>query len=99
MLNKNNTNSITLSKNDEGFAISGSLVFETVSKIVDQGAERIQQHKTDEIVVDCQQLSRIDSAGIATLLAWQRESSHLNITCRFEQLPKQATSLLKAYRL
>jgi ABC-type transporter Mla MlaB component len=44
-------------------------------------------------------MERIDSAGIALLLEWQRLSTNDNLNCRYEGLPKQAKKLIEAYRL
>ena len=92
---------LNISKN--GMAITGELVFASVTEILEQGNDCIQQFlstkQTDNIAIDCSQIERIDSAGIATLIDWQRQCSKANVTARFDHFPKQSQSLIKAYCL
>ena len=88
---------------EHGMAITGKLVFATVSEIIKQGNQFIEQtiqtNQKDFFEIDCVHIERIDSAGIATLIDWRRQCTAAQIDVRFINLPEQAKSLIKAYRL
>lgn len=89
-------------KTDQGIAVTGNLVYANVSEILKQADQFIEQSlnsNQDEFIVDCKNIERIDSAGIALLLDWQRESSKTNKSFQFVEMPDQAKSLIQAYRL
>ena len=64
----------------------------------------IKQHSNKNsneppFLIDCKEMERIDSAGIALLLEWQRQFKNTDLTCLFKDLSKQAQSLITTYRL
>lgn len=90
----------SISKTDQGLAITGELVFANVTELSDQGNQIIiDANQQDEFEIDCSEMERIDSAGIALLLQWQRETSKNNRACRFVALRDQSKSLIQAYKL
>lgn len=90
----------TVSKTDQGVAITGELVFANAAKLAEQGNQIIiDANQKDEIEFDCSEMKRIDSAGIALLLQWHREIKRKNKTCRYVGLRDQTKSLIQAYRL
>ncbi|MGK0271797.1 MAG: phospholipid transport system transporter-binding protein [Cocleimonas sp.] len=88
-------------KREKGMTVSGSLVFANITSLLEKGCELIRQHQGGSFVIDCSAVKRIDSAGIALLLEWQRQSQsrNKNAVCRFVELSSQAQSLIQAYRL
>ena len=89
-----------ITKSEQGMEISGALVFASVSDLLEQGNQQLKQHQDEStFVINCKAMDRIDSAGIALLIEWQRQCKDKNKTCRFEALPKQAKALIEAYKL
>ena len=91
-------------KTEQGMAVSGELVFANVSNLLGQGNKHLKQYNNQSqdnssFVIDCTAMERIDSAGIALLLEWQRQFSSKNKNCRFQSLSQQAQALIEAYRL
>jgi len=84
-------------------AITGDLVFANVTELVEAGKQHIQESLQsdigDAVEINCSELQRIDSAGIASLLEWQRQCGDADKACRFVGLTEQAESLIQAYRL
>lgn len=92
----------SLSKTDHGLAITGNLVYANVTEIEKQSLQIFEQLSSSnkaDFVIDCHQLERIDSAGIALLLEWQRECKEAAKACHFVGIPDQTKSLIKAYQL
>lgn len=94
-----NSNPPNVEQREKGMTVSGSLVFATVTILLEKGCTLIRQHKGGSFVIDCSAITRIDSAGIALLIEWQRQSKNNNAVCRFVGLSNQAQSLIRAYRL
>jgi len=88
-----------INKTEQGLAISGKLVYSTVADLSELGNQVIAESNQNTVDIDCQSMERIDSAGIALLLQWQRESKVANKACRFVNLSDQAKSLIQAYQL
>ena len=93
--------SISLDKIGEGsFALSGQLVFNTVSELLKKSNILIDDAShNNQIVIDCSSLSHMDSAGIALLLDWKQKTAAANKSIGFEKLPKQAKAIIHAARL
>jgi phospholipid transport system transporter-binding protein len=89
---------LNLVKNESGYQLQGSLVYDSVHKLVAKGAKAIKS-ASDSVVIDCEQLSRIDSAGIALFISWQRYCEQNHQTLQLTNLPSQAISLIKANKL
>ena len=60
-------------KSEQGMSVSGMLVFSSVADLLEKGNECLKQHQSDSLVIDCNAMDRIDSAGIALLLEWRRQ--------------------------
>ncbi len=89
-----------ISKTEKGIAITGKLVFANIAALSEQSNQMfVDQKQHNDFEIDCSEIERIDSAGIALLLHWHREKNRNNKTCRFVGLRDQTKSLLKAYRL
>ena len=85
---------------DSGFTVehgrwvlSGHLDFETVpSLLVHRGAS--MQHGSD-IHVDLAGVTRADSAGLALMVEWLRESERKGLAITFDNVPKQLQSMAR----
>ena len=87
---------------DQGIAISGNLIYGNITDLLNQANQYIEQNSdssNDDFIIDCQDMQRLDSAGIALLLEWHKRISLKDKKCRFLSLSNQAKSLIKAYRL
>ena len=95
--------SSTILKTDTGMKVSGKLIFTNITDFLNQGNQCIEQNSGSDQVhsfeINCQEIQRLDSAGIALLLEWQRKCSEAKKRCSFSELSTQAQSLIKAYRL
>lgn len=94
----------TITKTDQGMALAGKLVFNSVTGLLEQGNQYLAQNLSNNkqggfFSIDCLEVERMDSAGIALLLEWQRQCSNAKNNCRFVGLSEQAESLINAYRL
>jgi phospholipid transport system transporter-binding protein len=89
---------INLIKNQSGYQLQGRLVYDSVHKLIAKGAKAIAS-TSNRVEIDCEQLSRIDSAGIALFINWQRYCEQNNQTFHLTHLPSQAISLIKANKL
>jgi len=94
-----NSTSVPVLKTENGINISGKLVFENVAELVTQANDCLSNSEEQKIIIDCKQVERIDSAGIALLLNWQKQLQKQGKKCSFVNLSEQAQSLLKTYRL
>jgi len=94
------TTSIT--QTNQGMAVTGNLVYANVTELLNKANQYIETNRNsdkDKFIIDCKNMKRIDSAGIALLIDWQRESSKANKTCHFVEMSDQVKSLIQAYRL
>ncbi len=89
---------LKLIENQLGYQLQGSLVYNSVNDLIAKGSEAIA-FKSDTVQIDCKQLSRIDSAGIALLISWQRYCDKKNQKMQLNNLSIQALSLIKANKL
>lgn len=96
------SNLSTVVSTENGLQLSGSLVFANVSELLEQGttALRVLQNlQLDALVIDCKEIIKIDSAGIALLIEWKRWCNNHKKKCQINGLPNQAKSLIETYRL
>lgn len=93
------TQSFSMKNTEQGIALSGALAFISASDLLKQGNELLASNSNNSVVIDCENVTRIDSAGIALLLEWKRHCDSNNKTCEIKNLPQQAISLLETYRL
>lgn len=84
---------------DQGFHISGDLVFSTVLALIDKVKEQLNQLDSDAIDINLSSVKHIDSAGVALLISWKRDCLAVNKTCNFQSVPQQAKALLETYNL
>lgn len=84
---------------EKGFGIHGNLAFLNVSDLVKKGNKLINQLDVNTVQIDLSDVERIDSAGIALLLAWKRECLSAKKTCQLQGASQQAISLIETYQL
>ena len=84
---------------EQGFRVSGDLVFLTVSALIENGKKRISQLDLDTIQINLDSVERVDSAGVALLLGWKRDCLAAQKSCYFQNIPQQAKVLLETYKL
>ena len=89
----------TISTLENGVILRGNLLYSTVAPILTIGSEMIQNHKADVIAIDMSEVVKIDSAGIALLLAWKRLCDKNNKKYQLEGASQQAVSLISTNKL
>lgn len=98
----------TITKIDQGILVTGNLTFDNIKGLLDldtlmsnqvDSLNQANGSNKNDFVIDCHNVERIDSAGIALLLKWKKEILNKKGACRFEGLSKQVKSLVQAYRL
>ena len=87
-----------LIQHKSGYQLQGNLMYDSIGEFIRRGSSLIRVD-TKIVQIDCQQLSRIDSAGIALLISWQRHCENNNNKLQLINLPQQAVSLIKANKL
>ncbi len=88
---------VTITK--QGLQLNGSMVYASVSTLLEEGTHLLENHPETSISIDCKNVSRVDSAGIALLIEWKRKCINHKKNCQIIGLPKQARSLVETYRL
>lgn len=91
-----------ITANGNGLKVAGALVFSCASALLQKSerllASQIQSSATT-VNLDCSEVTRIDSAGIALLVEWKRACNKKNKPFAVLNLPDQAKSLVETYRL
>ncbi|MGH8545957.1 MAG: STAS domain-containing protein, partial [Gammaproteobacteria bacterium] len=64
----------------------------TVPSILDRGAGMFTD---SSVVVDLKAVARIDSAGLALLVNWVRESRRHKVAIRFQNIPARMLAIAK----
>jgi len=77
------------------FCLAGALAYDTAKSSVQLGQQALKGEQA-AVVFDCQSVTRIDTAGIAVLLAWLRYAKAQQCALSFQHLPNQAQALLKS---
>ena len=104
-MTESSTTSISkINKSEQGLTVIGELVFSNIANLHADSEALLKHHvansnEAESLIIDCKQMTRIDSAGIALLLEWQRQLIQLNKHCVFKDLSTQALSLISAYHL
>ena len=91
------TTTVSMLKDD--VSLKGNLLFSTVSSILTEGCTMIANHKAGTITIDMSEVEKIDSAGIALLLAWKRLCDENNKKYQLKDVSQQAISLISTNKL
>lgn len=71
-----------------------SLTFDNAKTALDAGIQAIAGGQTD---IDFSNLVMVDSAAVATMLAWQRVAASKAISLSFRNIPANLLSLISLY--
>jgi phospholipid transport system transporter-binding protein len=85
--------------NQQVLVLNGSVVYASVAVLLEAGNVLLESSEDKSVVIDCEEVSRIDSAGIAMLVEWRRWCKNHKKKFKIEGLPEQAQSLIETYRL
>ena len=83
-----------LDSGGDRWAVSGSLTMDSASTLLEASATRALPASG---VVDLAGVSRVDSAGVALLLAWKRRAAAEASALLFTGLPPSMASLAQLY--
>lgn len=75
------------------FRLIGELGFETVPALWRQGGELF--HGCPELCIDLREVQRSDSAGLALLIDWARQSRAAQQPIRFINMPDQMLDIVR----
>lgn len=84
---------------EQGLALKGDFVYETVPDLVQVGEAALKDSSASELIINCSEVNRMDSAGVSLLLEWMRVGSESNQSIKLEAFPAQAKSLLETLKL
>lgn len=87
------TTSITETGNGQ-FAVTGELSKLTVPSVW-RNANKLIQSATQNLVIDLQDVTRTDSAGLALLLEWMSLARKKDLQIHFRNLPAQLWDIAK----
>ena len=86
--------SAQLSKNDVGaYQLSGELTFKTVNALYQRSDDMFATG--NDITIDLQHVSHVDSAGLVLLLEWARRTAQKKGHLRFSGIPDQLETLVR----
>jgi phospholipid transport system transporter-binding protein len=91
------TTTVSMLEND--LSLRGNLLFSTISSILTVGCKMIENNKADTITIDMSEVEKIDSAGIALLLAWKRLCDSNNKKYCLKGTSQQVISLINTNKL
>jgi len=92
------SNDIKLTRREDGcFILEGVLDFQSVPGIWQQGLALFAE--APSLVLDLQQVSRSDSAGLALLIEWMRFARSHNKPISFINMPSQMLAIARVSSL
>jgi len=84
---------------EQGLSLTGELVYGTVSDIDVIAKNLLKKHPSQSITIDCKNLSKLDSAGIALLIEWKRWCSNDQKQFKIINANQNALALIENYKL
>ncbi len=78
-------------QNDESFFIEGDLTLATLSKKKIKSINLL--NVTNNVTIDLAKVSSSDSAGLAVLIEWIKQSKHAGFKLLFKNIPHQLLTL------
>ncbi len=84
---------------EEGFNLCGELSFSNASVVLKKAKAHFDDIQVNSVTIDLSKLEKIDSAGIAVLLAWKRLSNIKNKKLHIINAQEQIVSLIKTNKL
>jgi len=89
----------TVTKTSEGLQLSGDFVYATIEKTVHNTDGMLESHTSPSISIDCNKMTKIDSAGIALLIEWKRTCKEQQKEFKVVNANEKAASLITTYKL
>ena len=74
--------------------VQGVVTIENVVKITQQGIALLNEN---DIVVDLEKVTEVDSSIVSMLLVWLRNARHHKHQLSFKNMPQNLTSLIQLY--
>ena len=78
---------------ETGWLLSGELNFETVPALLQHRGVQMEAGKN--LTVDLSEVTRVDSAGLALMIEWLRESERKDLDMTFTSVPEQLLSIAR----
>ena len=78
---------------ESGWLLSGELDFETVPALLLHRGVQMEAGKN--LTIDLAEVTRVDSAGLALMIEWLRESERKNLDMTFTNVPEQLLSIAR----
>ena len=78
---------------EAGWLLSGELDFETVPALLQHRGVQMEAGKN--LTIDLAEVTRVDSAGLALMIEWLRESERKNLDMTFTNVPEQLLSIAR----
>jgi phospholipid transport system transporter-binding protein len=85
--------SAVLQEDNAVLALTGELSFETTPDLLD--SQRDLFNRRDQLIIDCKEVTRSDSAGLALLIEWLRQSRRYHCQLTFRNLPGQMLDIAR----
>ncbi|NIR28631.1 MAG: STAS domain-containing protein [Gammaproteobacteria bacterium] len=82
---------------DGVFVVCGPLTFDSTPALWQEGARVLEG--VNALVLDLQDVTRTDSAGLALLVAWMREARRRGVDIRFRHIPEQLMAIARTCNL
>ncbi len=79
------------------FVVSGPLTFDSAPGLWRESSGLLDGAR--EVVLDLNDVTRTDSAGLALLLAWMREARRRGVDIRFRHIPEQLMAIARTCNL
>lgn len=79
--------------------LKGELSFDSVPDLWKQSQRMFTAHEKSTVVIDLAEIEKVDSAGLALLVAWSRLAKKSAIVLRFIHVPPKLVALAQANKL
>ena len=85
--------SAVLQEQDTVLALAGELSFESAPRLLN--SQRDLFNRRDQLIIDCKDVTRSDSAGLALLIEWMRQARRYHCQLAFRNLPRQLLDIAR----
>jgi len=87
-----------ITRTGEQLQVSGSVTISTANAVFKDGLKLLGSGGTNKnMVIDFNQLEKVDSSAVSLMLVWMREAQRSNVALRFANVPENLMSLTKLY--
>ena len=77
------------------YLLKGELNFKSVPELWEKNKNRLFSNKLEELTIDCSQLQRSDSSGLALLLEWYRTAQLQKMNIVFLNPPEKMVDIAR----